>query len=1210
MHPIESFVRNPIKVWVGVLLLTLFGVIGFMGMPMQLTPEVQIPTISIQTVWPGASPQEIEREIIQEQEEQLKAVEGVTKMTSESSDSMGMITLEFAVGTDMGQAALAVSTRLEQVPSYPENVDKPVIRASSSNDSPIAWFIMGLRLPEKEALIEFTERYPDLKEALAPVIEARQRSDGLAEARMRRLYKEIGAEHPELKEVLPANVDVTEYRKFAEDFIEAAFERIDGVSNANVFGGREPELQVVVDPERLAARGLTIQDLRQALAGQNKDTSAGDLWEGKRRWVVRTLGQFRSPQQVEEQVLVMNNGAPIFVRDVAEVHLTHKKPDSFVKNFGAHCVAVNAVRRSGSNVLEVMRKLKIEVAKLNEGILKDKKLRLTQVYDETEYIHDAVGMVRENIFSGSALTMITLMVFLHLGRRTIWFSALIAITAVLSLYYSWFFAITLILILVAGLWFARAALVISLAIPVSIIGTFVVLHMLGRSLNVISLAGMAFAVGMLVDNGVVVLENIVRHYQMGLSPMRAAIEGAKEVWAAVVASTLTTLAVFIPVVFVQEEAGQLFLDISLAISTAIALSLIVSVTLVPVVASRLLHRDEENESSVGKSSSGNSGDFLEEGDNSLARVLAGFGEWFYRAIEASNEWVQASFERRAMLVVVTFLVASFLTWALWPKVEYLPNGNRNLVFGIVLPPPGYNLNELGDLGQIVEDELKPLWDLNPNSPEAKKLKYPPIEDFFYVARGRQVFIGLRSHDPQRAGELVPAVFAMRAKFPGAFVVANQASIFAQGLQAGRSVDVEIRGPELTELVKVGGQILGQVSAVLEPKVDPAKRQTQARPNPSLDLSSPEVHVIPRLERAAQRGVRATELGYTVNALVDGAYAGDYFDQGDKIDLSIVGNVGAMNSNSRTQDIENLPIAVPGGLVPIGELASIQIASGPEQINHRERERAITIQVTPPPAMSLEEAVNTIEEKILKPIRDGKVVGPAYTLTMSGTADKLHNTWLALRGNVLLALIITYLLMAALFESWAHPFVIILSLPLGAVGGVVALRMLNIYLWMLGQSPQSLDVLTMLGFIILIGTVVNNPILIVEQGLQNMQLHGMDPITAVNDAAKTRIRPIFMTTLTTVLGLAPLVLFPGAGSELYRGLGSVLLGGLLLSTVISLVFIPAVFTLTHDIGLLIYAYLGWDASASEAVLVETGIHGSADNGSLSETRSDELASTSP
>ncbi len=426
-----------------------------------------------------------------------------------------------------------------------------------------------------------------------------------------------------------------------------------------------------------------------------------------------------------------------------------------------------------------------------------------------------------------------------------------------------------------------------------------------------------------------------------------------------------------------------------------------------------------------------------------------------------------------------------------------------------------------------------------------------IGDFFFVARGKQVFMGLRAYHPEEASKLIGAIRDVAGSLPGTFAVAKQSSLFEQGLTGGRTVEIEIAGPDLPTMIGIGGRILGQSMQVIP--------DAQVRPVPSLDLSSPEVHVDPKLVQAAQMGVTAADLGYTVNALVDGAYAGDYYMGGDKIDLTIIGE---SRYAQRTQDVGALPVATPSGqLVPLDAVATVRLASGPEQINHRETQRAITIEVSPPPEMPLEDAMERIRNEIVTPLIESGDLPDGYRISLAGTADKLRSTWQALFWNVVLALFITYLLMAALFESWLYPFVIILSVPFGAVGGILGLNAMNAWLVYQGQTPQLLDVLTMLGFVILIGTVVNNPILIVHQALNHIREDGYGVRQAVLESTRTRIRPIFMTTTTTVLGLLPLVLFPGAGSELYRGLGAVVLGGLAASTIVSLVLVPSLFTLT-------------------------------------------------
>ncbi len=1184
MSLIEIFVRNPVKVAVGVILVALFGLVALDRMPMQLTPEVQRPAITIETNWPGASPQEVEQEIIIEQEEQLKSVEGITKLSSESFDSRGMITLEFDVDANMTEIVPLVNSRLQQVPEYPEDADEPIISLSNASDQAIAWFILSVRPPTEEELDAFAKKYPELADRLGPVRSAR--NVGVAIMRLR----ELGRAEPKFKELLPpASFDVAKLRRFTEDEIEARFERVPGVSQSNVYGGDEIELQVVVDPEKLAARRLTLTHVRNVLRGQNEDTSAGDFWEGKRRYVVRALGQFRTPEQVEMQLLAIRNAAPVFVRDVGEVRIGYKKPDGVVNRLGETTIAVNCLRETGANVLDTMAGLREATAELNRNLLHPRDLHLAQAYDETEYIYSAVDLVKNNIFVGGALTMIVLMLFLHLEVRTLLVIPFILVTALMATWLSsWWFVICVALIVGAGIWFARGALVVGIVIPVSIIGTFVFLNAMGRSLNVISLAGFAFAVGMFIDNAIVVLENIFRRHSLGESPMVATVRGTQEVWGAVLAATLTNIAVFAPVIFMHEEAGQLFRDIALAITGALLLSLVASMTVVPVATARLFRDSNPDEyqhepdkyphESPPQLAVIDGGEPNGEGELTTRpaaaesppppsrhpiaeRVVApiiAMAELFVAAIVAINRWTQPSTWRRLAVVFGMVGASTAITWLMWPQVEYLPTGNRNLVFGILLPPPGYNLDQLMQMGEKIEEHLMPYVDVDPGTPAAAALDAPLIEDFFYVARGRQVFVGLRAHDPSRAAELVPIVMGISSKMPGTFAVAQQASLFGRGLEGGRVIDIEITGPEVTRLVGMGGQIFGQVSGLIP--------NAQARPIPDLELSSPEVHITPKLVQAADMGVTTADLGFTVNALIDGAYVSDYYLDGKKIDLTVLGTrpidiaQTAPENEYRwnSQDLAALPIATPvGQLVPLSAVAEVELASGPEQINHRERERAVTIQVSPPPEVPLELAMTKIQNQIVSPLRESGQLDGGYQITLAGTADKLRDTWRALRFNILLACIITYLLMAALFESWLYPFVIILTVPLGAVGGVLGLWLLNFYVL------QTLDVLTMLGFVILIGTVVNNPILIVHQSLNHMREDGMSPSDAIVESVRTRIRPILMTAVTTVLGLLPLVLFPGAGSELYRGLGAVLLGGLIVSTLLPLILIPALFSLTMD-----------------------------------------------
>ena len=1097
MNLIAACVASPVKVAVGVILVTLFGVLALISMPVQLTPEVQIPTITVECRWRGASPQEIERELIQPLEEQLRSAEGLVKLSSDSGSSAGSVELEFAVGTDMSQALIKVNTRVQQVRDWPIDADRPVIKTASANDRPVAWLMLGQAAPEPATIKTLKASHPELAAELDRVLSAR--TPDLALFRLRR----IAAAHPEIAGLAPPDIDVEAVRRMAEDDIESRLERVDGVSSADLVGGREDELQVIVDPQLLAARTLTIEDLRLALVNQNQDTSGGDLWEGKRRYVIRTLGQFRSPEQVEGVIITRRDGKPVYVRDVAKARLGTKKPEGVVRRFGSNNIAIRVTRESGANVLDVMRRLRA-VAERIDADLKPRGLSLSLAYDETTYIDSAIGLVNDSILVGGLLTLGTLLLFLRNIRST---------------------------------------LIVAMSIPVSVMGTFLALAAFNRTLNVISLAGIAFAVGMLIDNAVVVLENIFVHWSAGEEPKEAAVKGTQEVWGAILASTLTNVAVFLPILFVEGEAGQLFGDIALAIAAAVGLSIAVSGLVVPAAAAVLLQSRHARGAAAAVTGAG--GTAASRGD-----IATRFGRAFMGVVTGMNRFLLASSWRAAAASAAIIAGSALATWLLMPKAEYLPEGNRNLVFGILLPPPGYNILELLRMGDMVEQQLIPYWDVDPGTPEAEALDAPMLGDCFFVARGRSVFIGLRSLDPLEAAKLVPLIRRVAADLPGTFAVAKQSSLFENGIGSGRTVDIEITGPDLAKLVQLGVQVMGKL-----PEATPG---SQNLPKPSLDLSSPEVQLVPRFEQAADMRLDARQLGYIVDCFVDGGYATDYFLDNDRIDLVIKGEDRFVQ---RTQDIRSLPVVTPGGqLVPLESVAEIrEFSSGPEQILHRERERAITVQVSPPPKMPLEEAQERIERLIVKPLEAAGALDGGYRISLGGTADKLVATWKSLWFNLVLAGVITYLLMAALFESWIYPGVVIASVPLGSVGGLLGLWLLNWFGARFGIF-QPLDVLTMLGFVILIGTVVNNPILIVERALQLVRDGGAEPTAAILEAVSSRVRPIFMTTLTTVLGLLPLVLFPGAGSELYRGLGAVLLGGMLFSTLVTLVLVPALLSL--------------------------------------------------
>ena len=1037
MDLIRTSIYRPIAVISAVLMTVMFGLVALDTIPIQLAPDVNRPVITVTTYWPGAAPAEVEREIINLQEEEMSGLEGLESIVSRSEQGRGSITLEFGVGTNMDRALLLVSNRLDRVSGYPEEADEPTLDTAGSEDNAIAWFIV-------------------------------RRAEG--------------NERP-----------IHEYGDFVEDVIKDRIERVKGVSRIDVFGGAESEIQVTVDPELLARYRLTVTDVIQALRSSNTSVSAGDVDEGKRRYVIRVEGELNAVEAIQAVVVRSDDElaggrlARVTVGDIADVRFDYKEPTARIRVLGEPAIAFRALRETGANVIETMQGIAVALEELNVQTVPNASLTLVQVYDETLYINSAIDLVQQNIWVGGSLAAVILLLFLRSFRAT---------------------------------------LVISIAIPVSVIGAFVAMAALGRSINVISLAGLAFAVGMVVDAAIVVLENIYRLRERGLPIAEAAYQGAKQVWGAVLVSALTTVMVFIPILLMQLEVGQLFRDIAVAISVAVTLSLLVSITVIPAL-SRYLLGGRNDKAEVRRLPVPG----IDACASGFVRLIMGFARSIVRS-------------RALALMIVASVsgIAILGTWAFLPKLEYLPEGNRNLVFGVMIPPPGYNLDTMTEIAEGIESELKPYW-VTVSGPESAPGEPPKIQRFFFVATRASTFFGaiVPDEEQQRAGELIPVLEGPVFREPGTFGFINQPSIFGRGVGSGRRIDIQISGPQLEQILQVAGRSVGKLVQAL-----PLHEGNQLRPRPGLELGAPEVRVVPDRVRLADNGVTAREFADTIDTFNDGLRVAEVTVGNDRLDLMIKGPDLHV---TETQGIGNLPVVTSAGrIVPANSLSEVLFTAGPTEIRHVERFRTVTLEIRPAPGIALESAIEILQEKVIAPLQ-AEGLPPEIKISLSGTADNLRQTWDAMVWQLLMAIAIVYLVMAVLFESFIYPLIILLSVPLAAAGGVAGLVLLNT------QSFQPLDMLTLLGFVILIGIVVNNAILLVHQTLYHIRQGGMTPTDGILAATRDRVRPIFMSTLTSVFGMLPLVLFPGAGSELYRGLGSVVVGGLALSALLTLLIVP-------------------------------------------------------
>ncbi|MDX8346713.1 efflux RND transporter permease subunit [Cognatiyoonia sp. IB215446] len=1032
MNPIRLSIERPIAVMAIVVMAVLFGVLALTRIPVQLAPDVRKPIVVVETSWPGAAPAEVEREIVNPQEDAFRGLEGLERMTSRSRTGQAEVTLEFAVGSDMGDVLLLVSNRLDRVGGYPDEAGEPTLNTAGADDSPIAWVIVSAG-----------------EGNLTPM---------------------------------------PNYGDFLEDEVKERLERIDGISTVNVFGGVSRELQIVINPEELARYNMTIPAVVQSLRSENVSVSAGEVDEGKRRYVVRAEGRLDTIQSIEDVVLRSEGqGAAgilgrVRVSDVADVGFAYKENTAQLRFRGEPALAFNLIREQGANVISTMEEVKTVLAELEAGPITRENLVLEQVYDETIYIEGAIDLVVQNIWIGGLLAALVLLIFLRSPRAT---------------------------------------LVISLAIPVSIVATFVAMAATGRTLNVISLAGIAFAIGMIVDAAIVVLENICRLRERGMNRRDAAYHGARQVWGAILVSALTTVMVFIPILVMELEAGQLFRDIAVAISVSVLLSLLVAVTVIPALSSRILAGGEAKTLRLP--------------------IIDHFARAFSWLV---MKYVQMTVRFRALGLLFVSAIATSAAVAAFtflPKLEYLPEGNRNLVFGLIIPPPGYNLETTETIAQRIETVAQPMWEAAPATETAEGA--PALESFFFVATPGNSFVGAATVDGDRVAEVIPILSRPIFSEPGTFGFMTQPSLFGRGVGGGRTIELNITGNELEEILGVAGQAAGNVARLL-----PRSEGHQFRPIPGLELGAPEVRLIPDRLRLADAGLTTQALAATIDAYNDGIRVAEISVGNRRIDLTLKGDE-TVQSALRTQDIGSFPVVTPSGqIIPASELAEVRVTAGPTEIRHLERLRTVTLEVRPSDALPLEAAVELLETEVIAPLEE-QGLPPGVRLSVSGTADQLSQTWNAIQINLIVAMLIVFLVMAILFESFVLPLVVMISVPVAAAGGVGGLAVLN----MIGTQP--LDMLTLLGFVILVGIVVNNAILIVHQSLYHLREEGMSPVDAIEEATRNRIRPIFMSTLTSVFGMLPLVIFPGAGSELYRGLGAVVVGGLSMSAFLTLLTVP-------------------------------------------------------
>lgn len=869
--------------------------------------------------------------------------------------------------------------------------------------------------------------------------------------------------------------DITIFQKLIDNVVEPRFTRIPGVGRVNLNSQRPREIRIEFDPFKAASLGLQIGQV-SSIISQSSNVSGGFAEVGRRNYTVRFAGQYNI-SSLGEMIVGYKNNRPIFLNDIATVTETLQERFGFTLRNGAPGYYITIQRASNSNTVEVLDEINRAIKELNEGPLKEVGLAIDLSFDASVHIRNALNLVKGNLGIGVLLALGILWMFLR------------------------------------GL---RPTLIIALTIPISLAVAFLALSSFGRSLNVISLAGLAFSVGLVLDAAIIVQENIVRLREEGLSNKKAVLKGTLQVTGALFASTATSVAIFLPILTMKGIEGQLFSDLALTLSIAVVASLVTAITVMPVISLYWLKNLPSKDPFVH---------FWNKLSNLVMKLTnTNSKRWF---------WIAGLLGSSALITVT-----------LMPRTDFMPRAPIDGFFFSLNTPPGGNLAFLEkELAETVKERLAPYY-----SGE----KSPKIKSYNFYAFGASNSGGfIYADDPLRVEELMQEI---RTKvlhdLPDTQVFMFRGSMInVSGGGGGRSIILDLQGPDIDALMNSARAGLAALNQAMP--------TSSARPVPGLELAEPELELLPNDRRITQAGLNRRSVANTVRAFTGGLFVSEYFDGNDRMNVILRGKKW-----HSPDELAALPIFTPlAGVQTLGELVQINRTVGPTQLRRVNGKRTISIIINPPSDMSLQEAMDIINQKVLPEIN--KQLPANASLQLNGNANRMADAITDMGNNFLIAIMILFLLMTALFKSVRDSLIVLTVMPLAVAGGMLSLSLLNVFTF------QSLDLLTMIGFIILLGLVVNNAILLVDQ-TRIAEKDGMSRVEAVKQAVRIRARPVYMSTLTSLFGMLPLMAIPGVGSEIYRGLATVIVGGMAISAIFTLILMPSFLQLDFHLNKLLGA----------------------------------------
>lgn len=1007
----EISIRRPVTTLMMVFMILILGFVSFTRLNVDLLPNINLPIAVVSTGYPGAGPQEVEAIITRNLENVLATVSHVKSIRSVSSEGSSLVILEFTSGTNMDFATLEMREKIDMIRQMlPEGVSSPMVLKLDPNMMPIMSF-------------------------------------GISQE----------------------GQDVGRLMLWIEDVVRPRLERLDGVASVSISGGYQQEIQVIADPGRLAAGGLTLMQLVNAIRMENINLPGGIIGDGKYDLLIRTTGEFSSIDDIKN-IPVMNQAGTLFLlKDLAQIREDVQDTQRYSRINGQDSLTLSVQKESTANTVRVAERVNREIraiARSHGGI------EMVTILDQSEFINSSIASVGRNAILGGILAVIVLLMFLKNISPT---------------------------------------LVIGASIPISVVATFIMVFFANVTLNMISLGGLALGVGMLVDNSIVVLENIYRLRQEGKDRIEAARLGSGQVSMAIVASTLTSICVFLPIVFTQGIAAQIFQEMALTVTFSLLASLLIALTLVPMLASKLIRN--ENFGKKNKT--------LDAVGNGYRHVLS---------------WALG---HRKIILLVTLLAFSGSLFAL-PRIgtEFMPASDQGQINVSIRMPRGTRFTETAAAVAQVEAIAAAIPEATAVSASVgggqMRIGASPSRD-----RGSVTLVLKSLSERSRSTEEIGDDLRERLRIPGAEIrIDTGGMMFGGGGMSSAPIAIDIQGENIEILKSIAAHVLETVASV------PGTREAAL----NYEEGAPELRILPDRQKAAQFGLNTAQISSAVQAALQGTVASRYKVDGRELDIRVM----VPNRSQKTiNDIESIMLASPlGTLVPLYAVADFEYASGPVQINRTDQARVLTV-TSAIRGRALGSVVQDIQDRMADyPLPEG------YTLFYGGENQQLIETFEDLILAMILGVVLVYMVMAAQFESLVHPFVIMAAVPLGFTGAFTGLLLAKV----------SLSVPAVLGMIVLAGIVVNNGIVLVDYINILRREGGSSRRDSILQAGTTRLRPILMTTMTTVLALLPLALGIGEGAELQLPLAVSIIGGLTMSTLLTLVIVPVLYTLTDDFGI--------------------------------------------